>query len=382
MKFSRLALAVLLLSFSACAGTVPGDVVSASRAPLVAKTPRAKPKPTLRVVMLALDGVRWQEIFHGVDPRFVTPSDPPETMRTAEELMPNLHRLIDRGVGLGDQDAHSLMLASGPNFISLPGYSEMLSGKAPLCESNDCMKTPDATLADEFRALPGIWNDEVVVMASWEVIGRVAASDPTKMTISTGRLPTVARSRFCPGADDHAWKQLLDTSSKVGPSPGGGDYRPDAYTAALALARFERAPRPRFAFIGLGDTDEYGHAGAYRSYLGALERADRLLGDLIEVVDGWGPEESSRVIWLVTSDHGRSPDFRSHGKAYPSSSGTWLAAAGAGIPALGRMDATTPHHLSDIAPTVRVLAGLPEVSGERAGSPIDEIVLGTLRTGP
>jgi hypothetical protein len=47
------------------------------------------------VVLVALDGVRWQEVFLGVDPELAGRAKlAPESVVPARALMPNLHELI------------------------------------------------------------------------------------------------------------------------------------------------------------------------------------------------------------------------------------------------------------------------------------------------
>jgi hypothetical protein len=44
------------------------------------------------------------------------------------------------------------MRASGPNFVSLPGYLEMFTGKASACTHNSCPPIETDTVIDEARA--------------------------------------------------------------------------------------------------------------------------------------------------------------------------------------------------------------------------------------
>ncbi len=360
-----------------CAPLTPPSHVDRSEIDVSTASLRAGEVPP-RVVVIALDGVRWQEIFHGTDPALLgTDDDSVKEAATAEALTPNLHALMRRGVGLGDVRAGSCFSAAGPNFVSLPGYTEIFGGRPATCQENDCGPTTNETLADAFRTERGVTSDEILVLSSWAPIGRVAILDASRASVSTGRSLLDPRN-WLASRDDPAMVSLLAASRISSPRPGWGDYRPDAFTRAIAVARFERLPRPRFAFIGLGDTDEHGHAGQYRKYLEALRAADALVGDLVTTSRAWGTE-SSRVMWFVLADHGRGANFRDHGRAFAGSDASWLVAAGGDIPALGALGWTTPHQLRDLAPTIRLLTGLAPVSGDDAGVPMGEIVFGALR---
>ena len=157
------------------------------------------------------------------------------------------------------------------------------------------------------------------------------------------------------------------------PWPGAGDFRRDRATATLALRHLESA-QPDFLFLGLGETDEYAHHGDYSSYVGAIAMADQIIGDLLGALVRMG-ERGERTHVFVTTDHGRAHDFRDHGGRYPESSRVWLVASGPRITARGDLETSRDLRLRDIAPTLRLIAGLPRVAtGRDAGAPIAELL--------
>ena len=90
---------------------------------------------------------------------------------------------------------------------------------------------------------------------------------------------------------------------------------------SIAL-EYLRSERPRLLHVGLGDADEWAHRGDYSAYLNAIHEADAFIGDMVSVLDDEGMLESTTV--LVTTDHGRARDFRSHGPAFPESRRAFL----------------------------------------------------------
>lgn len=300
--------------------------------------PSAPPEslePPDPVVLVVLDGVRWQEIFGGT------------TSLDAASLTPNLHRLAsERGAALGGT-TRSAMYASGPNYVSLPSYREIFSGRAGTdCTENDCPRIARPTIVDELHAR----GRSAAVFSSWEKIDLAAASRPDGITISAGR----------GGKPGNPW-------------PGAGDFRRDRATAELAVAHLEHE-RPDFLFLGLGEADEYAHHGDYVDYVGAIVLADRILGDVLATLERMG-DRGARTHVFVTTDHGRSYGFRDHGGRYPESGRVWLVAAGPRIKARGTLETSREHHLRDIAPTLRLIAGLPRVAtGPDAGAPIDALL--------
>src|ERR1700758_2864728 len=85
---------------------------------------------TRNVIIVTIDGVRWQEVFGGVDEQLAHSAGMSKCeVLAGGELMPNLHRhFVDRGVVIG-APGYGQMEASGPNFVSLPGYEEIFTGR-------------------------------------------------------------------------------------------------------------------------------------------------------------------------------------------------------------------------------------------------------------
>jgi hypothetical protein len=317
------------------------------------------------VVLLVLDGVRGQEVFAGTDRALARARGlNPLAWANARDLTPNLHKMLDSdAIAIGVPGHGAEIAASGPRFISLPGYLEIFGGKPdPACEGNECARPPVHTVADDVRDASGA--SDVAVVTSWPNIARAVSADPSRYVMSAGR-KLVSRGEMFRA--DGALDSLLDHGSRLKAYPGEGDYRPDSATAAVALRVLETA-RPRFLFVGLGDADEYAHRNDYRGYLEALRGSDGFLGDLAALLARMGARGQHTTI-LVTADHGRAYSFVDHGARYPESGRVWLVAAGGDVRGHGLLAASRRHTLSDVAPTVRALLGI-----EGDGRPIDEIV--------
>ncbi|HSN98204.1 MAG TPA: hypothetical protein VLS89_07895, partial [Candidatus Nanopelagicales bacterium] len=101
------------------------------------------------VVLITIDGVRWQEVFRGVDPGLARLSGLPEgAVEDARELLPGIHRLFfEEGTALGDPRRRGGISASGSPYISMPGYLELLTGATSDCRRNDCTPSLTRTLA-------------------------------------------------------------------------------------------------------------------------------------------------------------------------------------------------------------------------------------------
>jgi phosphopentomutase len=171
--------------------------------------------------------------------------------------------------------------------------------------------------------------------------------------------------------DDPSLAALLRDGEGAGPSPGEEDFRRDANTGNIACSYLE-SHRPSFLFVSLGETDEYAHQGDYHGYLAALHEADAIVGRLAAQVASLTAAGHPSTL-MVTTDHGRSSGFATHGGDSPESARVWLVATGAGILARGATSSTAPRHLSDVSQTLRRVLGLPRVQAAPAGHVLTEL---------
>ena len=362
-RFAALLVLAIPVSFIGRAGATWGASPSIPVPPREASSFEGTPDAAERdaeeraesaVVLVVLDGVRWQEVFGGADRALAYDRGMnPLAWASPRKLMPNLQRLLDtRAIALGAPGHGAVITATGPQFISMPGYLEIFAGRPdPTCDSNDCVRPVAHTVVDDVLQSSGA--DDVAVVSSWPSIARAASADPSRLVVSAGR-KRVERGDVLRA--DEATAEQLDRGGLAKAFPGIGDYRPDAITARVAL-RVLAVEHPRFLFVGLGDADEYGHRNDYHGYLEAVRASDAFLGDLFATLDQMGARGRHTTV-LVTADHGRAYSFQDHGGRYPESGRVWLVAAGGDVHGHGLVAASRRHTLSDVAPTVRALLGI------------------------
>lgn len=326
----------------------PVAVASPVADPVVAPAPEPTPA---RVILITLDGVRWEDVL----PQSKAPNP------TAPELMPNLMRIVrERGVALGGSDCENDMRASGPNFVSLPGYLEMFTGRSPAqtCMHNGCPPVSTATVIDRAREASDRPGD-VAVFSSWSKYGHAVARDRKNLTISTGAHMTLG-STSPKAKGDNQLRFLLEVGQVNQGYPGHADYRPDEHTAKIAMHYLE-AVGPRVLVVGLGDADEQAHRGDVAGYRRAIRRSDEFIGDLDRLLntEAMGNEGRMTAV-LVTTDHGRASSLRAHGASYPESARVWFAAFGARVAHRGVACSSVPLRLSHVAGAMEALLALDD----------------------
>jgi hypothetical protein len=335
----------LPLFFTSCAGAPPSTQPVATQ-PRAAPLSAVRPPRVENVILVTIDGVRWQEIFRGADPDLAAEADLPRgELRTARALTPNLHRLFfDGGTVLGDPRLGEPFLASGPRYVSLPSYLEIMTGAASGCDGNECQPEVGWTIAAEV-ARRGARGGSAV-FSSWSTISRAVPPD-TRVHIEAGRGP----------------------GDEAPPYPGQGDYRPDRRTAAEAIDHLLHH-RPRMLWVALGDTDEWAHRHDYRGYIESLRFADAFVGELCAHLSDMGSYGAGTTV-IVTTDHGRDANFADHGG--PESAAVWLMARGRAIAPRGQTGLARRRYLRDIAPTIASLYGLSYRACDGCGDVLDEV---------
>lgn len=329
-----------------------GPLVAEAPSPTPGAPPRRLASGPPRIVVLAIDGVL-----------------PADALAVGDDALPRLTALGETGYVLGG--AARPMVASGPNFVSLPGYTEILSGSTPACRKNGCDERPPTTIVAEMARAggPRTGAPDVAMLSSWESIAAIA---PDAAAVSTGR--TGGATRLALDCDETT-RALRIAAESAGPKPGHDDYRPDAMTIPLARSYFSCA-RPELMFVSLGDSDELAHEGNRAGYVAALRAADGFLGDLVGDARRMEEEDGRATVFFVTTDHGRADDFYNHGEAYPESANVWLVVGATTPDALAGtrlVELETPARLRDIAPTIRSLRGLPADGSTDAGRSLLEV---------
>ncbi len=333
-----------------------------------------------RVILVTLDGVRWQELFHGVDPELIQDKryvKKPERLRKdywhkeekrrRERLMPFVWGSLARqGVMLGDRKQGSRMRISNPWYFSYPGYNEILTGRVdPSIDSNASVDNPNTTVLEWLAKARGYRN--LAVFASWDAFPSIYAVKRSGLMVNAGFMPVAGyalseRMRF------------LNRLQEETPSPWE-TVRLDVFTHHFALDWLKKQ-QPRVLAIHYGETDDFAHDGRYDHYVDAIHRADHFLADLWKTVQTL-PAWRGHTVLLVTTDHGRgrtAEDWQHHGSVramqgymkdlqsrFPQgikgADETWLLAMGPGIAQKGVLKTDETLQATQIVPTLLRMLG-------------------------
>jgi hypothetical protein len=339
------------------------------------------------VIWVMSDGLRWQEVFRGADPKLLIkennggePVDAltkefvrstPEEARKA--LMPFLWTvLVPQGEIYGNRDKGSeASVTNGLNF-SYPGYNETLTGHAdPRIKSNDNVPNPNVTVLEWLNN--GWKKDEpdkqnlTAGFGAWEVIGGALNAGRCGFTVNVGYDPltTIPMTPALEILND--WK--AETPRIWADEPF------DAPTFHTAM-EYMKAEKPRLLYLSLGETDDWAHANRYGFYLESARRVDDYLRELWEFVQN-DPEYRGHTTLIFLPDHGRGDaptEWQSHGVKIPGSKYIFLGMMGAGVPARGELGAGSVMTQNQVAATVARLFGKDwNAAAPGTGKPLTEI---------
>lgn len=305
-----------------------------------------------RIVIISFDGLRWQELYSGADTALVTDTrfvkdttalkaefwrDTPEERR--EVLAPFYWSYVkDHGYMLGNRYKNSLMQVSNAMHFSYPGYSEMFSGYPDdeRISSNADKANPNHTVIEALQEDPR-YKGKTLVYCSWEVI---------RNAVNVGRAGIPANLR-------RTTHNLIEI-----PGLGIQDIERDATTFSGAITSIIK-DHPSAIYIGVGDTDKWGHNERYDLYLKSIHVQDAYVRKLVETCES-DPYYKGKTTYLLTCDHGRGdgPQFTDHWFTIPGSDKTWFMTFGAGVPALGETTDNGPFWTKQFAATIAMITGI------------------------
>jgi hypothetical protein len=364
LSFQFSAMTTAARSFTVTATLVAAVLGAAPLCAQPAESPAARPAARAtaeHVIIVSLDGLRWQEFFTGADRDYFKrdkegSGGEPERRFWREtagarraELMPFLWKTVaTHGQIFGDPAAGSVSRLTNGLWFSYPGYSEMFAGLAdPRVDSNDKVPNPNVTVLEWLNTRPG-FQGRVAAFGSWDVLPFILNAGRSGLLVGSGWTPV-------PSPATERERAINEGAADL---PRFWGYGPvDAPIVAAALEHL-RTKAPRVLYVLLGESDEWAHEGRYDLYLDSARRADRFIERLWNTVQGM-PAYAGTTALLVTTDHGRGAtvkDWTNHGRDVPAAERTWMAMMGPGIVPLGvRRDTTVTT--SQFAATIAAVLG-------------------------
>ncbi len=337
---------------------------------------------TENVILITLDGFRWQEVFQGADSAILFNDQEyikdktvrkdfwaPSVEARRQKLMPFFWSILATdGQLYGNRVYNNRVNCANPHWFSYPGYSELLVGFVDRrIRSNDTIVNPNASVL-EFIASHPEFRDSVAVFSTWDAMPFIVRASENGIFTNCGR-------SFAEGESLTDRELQLNELQRYIKNPYGSRY--DAFTFQYATEYLKKR-QPRVLFISLDETDEHAHGGRYDQYLRSAHKADEMIKNLWEWIQS-DERYANKTTLIITTDHGRGRGakraWKNHGRLSAGSSQMWFAVVGPDTPALGEIKSPGQYFQKQIAKTLAGFLGLEYVNTEPVGDVVNTMIV-------
>lgn len=333
---------------------------------------------TENIILVTLDGLRWQEIFGGADSTLLKNKNYTKNYDGTSSnfwndnldvrrrmLFPFIWSVVSKNGQLhGNRNAGSKVNVANPYQFSYPGYNEILTGfPDSAVNSNDKVMNKNTNVL-EFINQQKRFKGKVAVFSTWDVFPYII-NEPRSGVYVNSDVDTL---KF-----DNENLKLINDMQFLTPRPI--DVRPDVITY-MAAREYFKAYRPKVLYIAFDETDDLGHAGEYDQYLKSAYAEDAMLADIWNIIQS-DSQYKNKTTLIITCDHGRGDvikdQWKDHGEKIKESGETWLAVIGPDTKTMGEVKTTEQLYQRQYAATIAALLGLEFSAEHPIGKPIRDI---------
>lgn len=321
---------------------------------------------TENVFLITLDGLRWQELFNGVDSALLMTKEythdqqqikerfwHEDPLVRREKLMPFFWSEIEmKGQLFGNRKYGNNANLTNSYWFSYPGYNEILTGYSdPEINSNSKTNNPNVTVL-EYINQQKEFKGKVAAFGSWDVFPYIINEERSGIPVNAG-------FESVEGDNLSEREVFLNELQKEIPSPWGG-VRLDAFTHHYAV-EYIKKEKPRMVYIAYGETDDFAHDGRYDFYLKSAYQTDTFIKELWDYVQS-DVQYKDKTTFIIATDHGRGTvpldTWKHHGDQIKGADQVWFAVLGPDTLAKGEVKTKGDYYQNQIASTVASLLGL------------------------
>lgn len=336
-------------------------------------------RKTENIVMIAMDGMRWQEIFTGVDTNIIHNSkftkDPTDlekkfwdvdVVERRKKLMPFFWTtLAEKGQLYGNREYGNNVDVANPYKMTYPGFSETVTGNPDTAiRSNKLVRNENINVLEFINQQKG-YEGKVATFSTSDLFpfllnkwrnGLIVNSDEDSLPFNTPQM------------------QMLNDMQRLSAKPIG--ERQDLLTY-FAGREYLKTYRPKVLYIPMGETDAFAHKGLYDMYLGAVHAEDAMIADMWALLQSM-PEYKDKTTLIITCDHGRgnvsNDEWTAHGPKVDNSESIWFAIIGPDTTPTGEVKTPMQNYQGQLAATIAELLGFHFTAPQKILPPI-EIVM-------
>lgn len=360
-------------------------VLLVSTIQLSAQSQTTGQRKTRNVVLIVVDGLRWQEVFTGADAALLNPEkggiwgnpeifkrdywrDDIEDRRKA--LFPFLWGVVAKqGQIYGNQGKGSVAHVTNGLAFSYPGYNEILTGVPdPRINSNEFGPNPNITVFEWLNGQPDL-RGKVAVFGTWITYKDIFNEKRSNLIMHAGWDIPYQDKNLTPRQE--IMNDLYRNTTRM-----DGEDLYDSFLQ-VALLDFLKSNHPRLLFVGYGEPDNWAHSGRYDLVLESARGFDHCVEQLWNTLQSI-PEYRGQTTFIITTDHGRGSgleEWKDHGVEQKGSENIWIAVIGPDTRPLGERTNIAPVTQAQIAATIAAFSG-KDFRGEvpSAGPPLVDVL--------
>ncbi|MBU6413778.1 MAG: AP protein [Planctomycetes bacterium] len=326
-------------------------------------------RQTQNVFHIMIDGLRWQEVFGGMQSGLLTKDNKverPDSLNKRfggsgpherrEQLMPFLWSTVAKeGQIFGNQEIGSVVRITNRYGVSYPGYSEAITGVADDARitGNRKIPNPNTSVYEWLNGKPQ-FAGKVAAFGAWDVFPFIFNQERSKVPVddSMGPIdfgtltPTIEVINRVRAETPYRWASASFDS-----------------LVFIPMLDWVKVNQPQLTFLCLGETDEFAHEGDYSRYLEAAHRADGYIRELWTMVQSM-EQYRGTTTFIIHPDHGRGDTRGGHNDwwnhslpKHPGCEATWLAVIGPDTAALGERRNVPEITHDRLAATIGALLG-------------------------
>lgn len=336
---------------------------------------QAQTRKTENLVIVTLDGMRWQEVFKGIDPVLTDDSllnRDRKGMREkfwAEDIAERRKKLFPfvwevvakQGQLYGNRTYGNHVDNANPYWFSYPGYNEIFTGYPDTAvNSNDKIYNKNVNVLEFINKQKG-YQQKVAAFCTWDVFPYIL-NEPRSGVYVNADVDTIPFNT--------PQLQMLNDMQFLAPRPIG--VRQDVITY-MAAREYLKAYKPKVLYIAFDETDDFAHEGMYDQYIGSAHAEDAMIRDLWNTLQSI-PQYRNKTTLLITVDHGRGDavkaNWRHHGTSIEDAHEIWLAVMGPDTAPLGELRTAGQLYQKQIAATLAKLLGFNFTAAHPVADPI------------
>ena len=335
-------------------------------------------RKTENLVIVTLDGMRWHEVFKGVDEALMNDSTYNRDIKGMKEkfwddseeerrkkLFPFLWNVVaGKGQLYGNRKYDNKIDNANPFWFSYPGYNEIFTGYPDTAvNSNDKIYNKNENVLEFINKQKG-YSGKVAAFSTWDVFPYILNEPRSKIYVNSDvdtldfKTPVLS---------------LLNDMQFLTTRPIG--VRPDVITY-FAAREYLKEYKPKVLYIAFDETDDFAHGGVYDQYIGSAHAEDAMIGDLWKILQSL-PQYKDKTSLLITCDHGRGDkvksDWKHHGSKIADAHEIWLAAIGPDTKPLGEIKTAGQLYQRQIATTIAKLLGFDFKPSHPVAEPVETV---------